>query len=122
FVYTATSKLIDFAGFERQLQQQHFNTSIVSLLKWSIPFLEICTATLLTFGRTRRVGLILSALLMATFTSYVGLALAGVFSKMPCSCGGVLKNMGWKLHFWFNLLFLSLSIIGLTINQHIKKE
>jgi len=115
WVYTAGSKLSDFAEFKRQLANQTFGKNAASLLLWFIPLSEIVAALLLLFSKTRVFGLILSAILMCLFTGYIGLVLTGYYDRMPCSCGGVLKDMGWHLHFWFNLYFLFISCFGIWL-------
>jgi hypothetical protein len=32
--------------------------------------------------------------------------------KLPCSCGGVLKNLSWKEHLMFNFCFTAIAFIG----------
>lgn len=115
FSYTAVNKLIDLHEFEKQLFRQNFNEQLVAFLRWAIPVSELTTVFLLVWKKLRWWGLLLSCFLMSLFTTYVALVLTGFSEKMPCSCGGVLKDMGWTLHFWFNLGFLALSIIGLLL-------
>lgn len=117
WVYTATSKLYNLEEFERQLTKQHFNHPTTLILMWSVPPLEILAAILLAWPSRRLVGLILSVALMAVFTAYIGLVLLGFYDKVPCSCGGVLKSMTWKVHFWFNLSLLILAAFGVWLQQ-----
>ena len=113
WVYTAASKLIDVGEFKRQLANQTIGKAAAAFLLWFIPISEILTALLLLFHKTRLSGLLLSAMLMFLFTGYIGLVLLGYFERTPCSCGGVLKEMGWQLHFWFNIFFLAISCFGI---------
>jgi hypothetical protein len=59
---------------------------------------------------------------MAAFTGYVGLILVNYFGRVPCSCGGVLKIMGWKTHFVFNLFFLLLTVTGIYITNRERRQ
>jgi putative oxidoreductase len=115
FVYTAISKLIDFEEFERQMYKQAIPHLLAGIIIWTLPAIEIFTAFLLLSPKARFAGFVLSALLMAVFTGYVSLAVLHVFPRVPCSCGGVIKGMGWKIHLVFNLIFLLVSVSGVYI-------
>ncbi|MCD8739069.1 hypothetical protein LT679_00520 [Mucilaginibacter roseus] len=106
YVYTAASKLLSFNDFQMQMRQQVFPAWFKEVLIWILPLAELFVAVLLLIPSTRQTGLGLSAVLLLAFTLYIGLALVHVFDRVPCSCGGVFRRMGWKLHFWFNLFFL----------------
>ncbi|RZM24702.1 MAG: hypothetical protein EOO88_21925 [Pedobacter sp.] len=105
--YTGLSKLIDNAAFEKQV------TTLISAehpkpISIGIPLLEVLTAFSLVWHRTRKLGLYLSLLLMAAFTTYVSLVIAGYFGPAPCSCGGIISALGWKSHLLINITFLCL--------------
>jgi putative oxidoreductase len=117
FVYTATSKLIDLKEFEKQLGKQHIYPSLATVLLWAIPVSEILTALLLAFKKTKLMGLCCSLFMLILFTAYIGLALIGFYKEVPCSCGGVLKQISWKVHFWFNIFFLFITSIGIWIEK-----
>lgn len=112
WVYTAFSKIMEYENFNRQLHNQTFSPDLAEILVWLIPTLEIITVLLLAFSKTRLIGLLFSTLLMGVFTTYILLVITGYYDRTPCSCGGVLNEMGWQTHFWFNLLFLSIAILG----------
>lgn len=116
WVYTAGSKLAGVAEFKRQLASQTLGKTAASFLLWFIPSSELLAALLLLFSKTRFAGLMLSAVLMLLFTGYIGLVLLGYYNRTPCSCGGVLKEMGWQIHFWFNLYFLAISGFGIWLS------
>lgn len=115
WTYTAFSKLSDIQEFKRQLGNQTFSKATSSFLFWFIPISELLAAGLLIIKKTRLIGLVLSSALMLLFTAYITLVLIGYYDRVPCSCGGVLKAMGWQTHLWFNLFFLSISITGLFL-------
>lgn len=115
WAYTAGSKILNMEAFKFQLANQTFGKTAAALLLWLIPISELLAALLLLFTKTRFLGLILSAGLLFLFTGYIGLVLFGYYDRTPCSCGGVLKEMGWKLHFWFNVYFLVISCLGLYL-------
>ena len=120
FFYTATAKLSNLAVFESELENQAVPGWSVPVLLWLIPVSELATVLMLSWPRFKHYGLWLSVLLLSVFTLYIGLAVLNVFERVPCSCGGVLKNMGMQSHLVFNLFFLLLSIWGvrlLTLKQ-----
>jgi putative oxidoreductase len=114
FVYTAASKLMDFEKFKGQMHNQTLPHWLATTLIWTLPEIELIVAFLLIFSVSRLAGLYASLLLMAVFTGYIGLVLLHVFSRVPCSCGGVLKIMGWKVHFFFNLFFVAVIYTGIV--------
>lgn len=117
FVYTATSKLIDFNQFKGQMYNQTLPQPVETLLIWTLPEIEIVTTLLLLFERTKVYGFYLSLFLMTVFTGYIALVLLNYFDRVPCSCGGVIKALGWKMHLVFNLFFLLLSILAIFITN-----
>lgn len=120
FTYAAFSKLFTFSDFDQQLHNQSFPSWLADFLLYFLIPAEIITALLLCFKRTVIVGLLFSSVLLLAFTAYIALVLADYFDKTPCSCGGVLKWLGWKSHLIFNLVFTALTITSLTI--HLKRE
>jgi hypothetical protein len=113
FFYVAGSKLYDFSGFRSELSLQVFPIAFQPVLLIGIPASEFLAVALLAFPGTKIYGFWLSAALTAAFTIYILGALLHFYPKIPCSCGGVLRKMGWKQHFVFNLVFFALSIYGL---------
>ncbi|MBT2563752.1 hypothetical protein J7E50_05405 [Pedobacter sp. ISL-68] len=115
FVYTAGSKLYELDRFRAELGRQVFPQLFLPALLIGIPLSELLVVALLAFPSTRRYGFLLSTVLMAVFTLYILGALLHLYSNIPCSCGGVLRKMGWKQHFVFNLVFFGLSLYGLIL-------
>lgn len=122
WVYTATSKLVDLTEFKRQLANQTFSESIAAILLFFVPISELVAALLLLFSKTRFAGLLLSFFLMLFFTGYIALVLLGYYDQVPCSCGGVLKQLGWQAHFWFNLFFLGISVLGIVLERRLIRD
>lgn len=120
FSYTSVSKLITLQVFNSQLAMQPFPAWSIWPLTLLIPVSELAATALLLIKSTRLCGLYASATLMAGFTAYMGLVVAGFFSKTPCSCGGVLQQMGFEAHLLFNLFFLTISLIGIYIIHQMK--
>jgi uncharacterized membrane protein YphA (DoxX/SURF4 family) len=115
FVYTASSKLLDFNQFKVEMYDQTLPHRIATLLIWLLPGVEISVSLLLLFEKTRLAGFYASGILIVLFTGYIGLVLLNYFGRVPCSCGGVIKALGWRLHLVFNLFFLLLSLLGIYV-------
>ncbi len=113
FMYAAASKLMAFADFRAQLLNQTFPHSWVPVLARLVPALEFTACGLLAFSGTEKYGLWISAALLTVFSGYIGLVLLHAWSRVPCSCGGILNHMSWGTHLVFNLVFLGLAITGL---------
>ena len=117
FMYTAVSKAIDHEEFRKQLANQEIPIWTVPTLQWLLPLSELLVVLLLLLPSTRLSGLYASAVLMLVFTGYMGLVVLNVFDRVPCSCGGVLKSMGFTTHFFFNLFFLILSLAAIKLQR-----
>lgn len=116
WIYASLSKLTDIDQFTREIKQQHLPLLTAQTVVWLLPAIELITATLLIFPEWRRTGLLLSSILMFIFTIYIILVLSGYFKNIPCSCGGVLKHLGWRNHLIFNIFFLVLGIMGIHLS------
>jgi hypothetical protein len=114
WVYTAGSKLMDFPDFKNQLHLQHFSETTAKILIIALPLTELVTAVLLT-TKYQKLGLKTSLVMLTIFTAYIILILSGYYIKVPCSCGGVLKFLGWRLHLLFNIFFLTINILALYL-------
>ncbi|MBO9672134.1 MAG: hypothetical protein J7577_01720 [Sphingobacteriaceae bacterium] len=120
WVYTAGNKLTNFQSYRQEMSLQVFSPAFAAILVYAVPFIEILCAILLLIKKTSKLGLVLSLLLMLAFTGYILLIISGYYPKTPCSCGGVIKAMGWKAHLIFNLFFVTAAILALYIK--LKRE
>lgn len=118
FVYTGVAKLADLSSFRNDLNGQVFPPGWVRGLVYLLPALEILVAISICFDRSRLLGLWAASVLMFLFTLYAALVLAGVFKRIPCSCGGVIRRLSWQQHFWFNTCFLAVSIVSIKLCIH----
>lgn len=109
FVYTATSKLIDFENFQVQIAQSPLLSAFATPIAYGVVFGELFIALMLCFKKSRTLGLYLFIGFMTAFTVYIYLILH--YSPfVPCSCGGILEDLGWKEHLWFNVVVTVLGI------------
>lgn len=113
FAYTAMSKLVAFSAFTREMYNQTLPQILIVIDIYTLPEAELLLCLLLLFSQTRLAGLWLSLGMLLIFTTYIGLVLIHFFPWVPCSCGGVIAAMGWKLHFFFNLFFLLINIMAI---------
>ncbi|WP_312067579.1 MauE/DoxX family redox-associated membrane protein [Empedobacter sp.] len=114
FIYAAVSKLMDFETFQTQLGQSPLLASYAIPISYGIIAIELVTAVLLMFERTRKLALQISLFLMVMFTTYI-IIILHFTAFTPCSCGGVLEKMGWTEHLIFNIVFVGLALIGIRI-------
>ncbi|UUF12598.1 MULTISPECIES: MauE/DoxX family redox-associated membrane protein [Flavobacterium] len=114
FVYAAVSKLIDFERFQVQLAQSPILSAYADLISYVVIIVEFAISGLLIFKRTSTIGMLLALWLMTMFTSYIFIVL-NYSSFVPCSCGGILEKMTWKVHLIFNLIFTLLALLALFL-------
>jgi len=114
FVYAAASKLLDMEKFYVQTRQSALLSSHAQLVIYVIPLTELVIVVLLSMASTQRIGLFFSSVLLNLFSGYIYVLLA--FSpNVPCSCGGILENMSWQQHLYFNLVFAGLALVALWL-------
>jgi uncharacterized membrane protein YphA (DoxX/SURF4 family) len=121
FVYAALMKLRDTEEFVAQMQQSPLLLPFATWVAWVVPLTELAVAALLTIRRFRLIGLIASFTLMAMFTVYI-IIIMNFADHVPCSCGGILSEMGWKEHLFFNIGFMLLAIAGTFLLVNLKGE
>lgn len=116
FVYAAVSKWVDFKTFRVQLGQSPLLTVFAGWIAWLVPLIELITAIVLIIPKFRLLALYSCLGLMSTFTMYI-IAILNFSDYVPCSCGGILENMGWTEHLIFNLVFMLLAVIGILLES-----
>ncbi len=113
FTYTGVSKLIDHEVFEAAILRSPIIKLLAKIISWLIPMIELLIIAMLLLQRYRRTGLLLSLLLIIIFTAYIGYMILFI-PNLPCSCGGVLKELSWSNHLLFNSFFILLILISLS--------
>lgn len=111
FLYTAINKLRNPGAFAGAMQHSALLSPYATFLSLFVPVTEIIIAIILIIPGTRKKGILASAILMIIFTCYVGYMLVAK-SDLPCTCGGIIQQMNWQDHFWFNSFLTILSIIS----------
>lgn len=119
FLYTAWSKLRESEQFKYTLSQSQLLSPFADVIAWLLPLSELVLVILLFIPAGRRIGLLASSLLLVALTLYLTYMVL-YDPDLPCSCGGVLAELTWKQHIFFNLFLLLLSIVGLRIYKREK--
>lgn len=120
FVYTGISKLSEHSNFRSVISHSPLIRSQANFYSWFLPIAELVVALLLLIPVTRKWGLWISLVLMCLFTGYIAYMILSS-SQLPCSCGGVLKQMSWSQHLAFNGLFTIMAGLGLWFYQTNKR-
>lgn len=114
FVYTAASKLLSYKSFVAVLDQSPLMQGKAVTVGWLLPVVELGVSVLLFLPSTKELGLYLSFGLMVLFTAYI--AYMVMFTPhLPCSCGGVIKQLSWKQHLLFNVFFILVAFAGIVL-------
>lgn len=113
FVYTASSKLMDYWTFHYQVGMYPWIKRFGRQLAWMVPTTELLVALLIFIPKTKLIGLYASLGLLILFTTYLLLMLKFGGKDLPCSCGGVIRRMTWKQHIFFNTGFIAINILGI---------
>lgn len=119
FVYTAASKIAGHNQFEYTLGDIPLIGKFKGLLAWFIPAIELAISILLVIPGTKRIGLLLSGILLVVFTVFIGAMLLSK-EKLPCSCGGVVQQLSWQQHLVFNIFFILLAFTAFQFSKRSK--
>lgn len=112
FTYAALSKVLEFGEFQIQLAQSPLLSAYAEAVSYGVIGAELITVFLFCFERSKITALYLSTGIMAAFTVYIYLILN--FSDfVPCSCGGILEELGWTEHLIFNIACVILGAAGM---------
>jgi len=112
FFYASLNKFNALREFQLQLKQSPFISQFAQPISWILPILEFGIFILVAFKSTRIIGFYLSLFLMTMFTAYI-YAMLHFSYYIPCSCGGIISQMGWHSHLLFNLFFVLISGLGI---------
>lgn len=112
FAYSAITKLADLRQFSNDMRNQPFPLWFANMLTWLVPAIELLACAALLFTSSRKAGWRVSLVLMMLFTAYTAAVLFHFFPRVPCSCGGVIREFTWTQHLFLNLLFLLIATAG----------
>jgi len=124
FVYTATSKALNYDTFvfQMHLAPVPLMKVLSPFLGWSIPLIEFAITIALALGFLNPAINIkafqASVSLLTVFEMYIAaMLLSG--SQLPCTCGGIISMMGWKQHLIFNGVLIVFGVISII---YLKKK
>ena len=113
WIYAAISKLGNPHTTILQMQKQPLPSWSIKVLAMGIPIVELGIAALLNIHKTRFMGLAASTVLLSLFSLYIVYVLSLDQKNIPCSCGGIIGQLGWKAHLFFNLFWLAMCIVSI---------
>lgn len=116
FTYAAVSKILDYHDFKIKLGQSPLLSAFAEYVAFGVPVFELIIVLMLLFPRWRTTGLYAAYCLMIAFTAYIFIIL-NYSSYVPCSCGGILQDLGWTEHLVFNLFFVFLALFALILSK-----
>ena len=116
FVYTAVSKLLTIHQFLTVVDQYPLIGKFGGWAACALPVSELITAALLWFSKTRMKGFAVSLLLLISFTLYIGYMLI-FYSKLPCSCGGIISSLSWNQHVLLNIALIAIAFYGFMLER-----
>jgi len=110
FLYTGTMKLIDHNTFVYDLgRDPMIGKPLATFTSFALPVVELAVVALILIPKTQKWGIYSTIMLMLSFTVYVRWMINN--PTRHCTCGGVLRQMTWRQHFWFNVLFTSIALL-----------
>jgi len=112
FVYTGSSKLMDYHKFSVELGKSPLLTTFAGYVAVCIPIIELIVSIMLIAPWTRLYGTYASLTLMVMFTAYI-VAILQFSDYIPCTCGGILQTMTWHQHLLFNIIFILLALVSI---------
>jgi putative oxidoreductase len=125
FAYTAASKFLDMPKFvfQMRLAPVPLMKIFAPVLGWVVPVIEMVIAISLAVGffypAIKTKGLYASVILLSAFEIYIVIMLLSG-SHLPCTCGGIISQMGWRQHLFFNGFFIIAGILSLRFLQNHK--
>ena len=117
FLYAGTTKLFGGQNFiQEMMRSKLLPVSMIYILRWLIPILELFIGITLLKESTKNVGIQAAFFLMTSFTAYL-IALVIIFVYPPCACGGILGGMSYPAHIAFNIFFTLVALLGIYTNE-----
>lgn len=114
FVYAAVSKLLDYQKFTIQIGQSPVLSGVATVVAPLVIAIELMVAIGIMTSGLRLLALYAAFSLMVMFTVYI-IIIIHYSPYVPCSCGGVLEDLGWNDHLVFNVAFTLLCIVAIIL-------
>lgn len=122
FVYTSASKFLNYDKFvfQMHLAPVPLMKILAPLFGWLIPSVEMIIAIGFAVGffipSIKIKALYASVILLSAFEFYIVIMLLSG-SQLPCTCGGIVSQMGWKQHLFFNAFFILTAFLSIRFLQ-----
>lgn len=117
WVYAAISKLANLTQTRSEMLNQVFPIWIAEILYWLIPVTELGVAFLLVYSPVTKIAFRISLALLLLFSLYIVVVMTGIFGRVPCSCGGILKHMSYGTHFLFNMFYVTITFMAIQLQK-----
>lgn|SRR5690606_10507797 len=117
FFFTGMEKVWHHRSFAIQLGRQPLPDWMKAMLEWGLPLAELAIVALLAIGRRRLLGLWASAVAMVCFAGYTAYAATEPLGYVPCACGKLFSSLSWGQHFWVNMAFAALAVVGIWLHR-----
>lgn len=121
FLYAAISKVMDYTLFKEQLAESPVLKAVAVPLAVGLPIVEFALVVLLIVPRWRLKGLYSSLVLLSIFIVYIVVMML-TSDHLPCSCGGLLEQLSWKGHIYFNGGFILLNAIAIRLEKGLRRQ
>jgi len=118
FLFASVSKWLAFKTFIGDINNQPFPNWLTPWITNLLPPVEVLIVLALMFEKTRTAGFYASLILMSAFSIYSAAVLLKFFDYIPCSCGGIIKNLSWRDNLILNLFFVTISIVGILLRKN----
>jgi hypothetical protein len=118
FLFASVSKWLAFKTFIGDINNQPFPNWLTPWITNLLPPIEVLIVLALMFEKTRTAGFYASLILMSAFSIYSAAVLLKFFNYIPCSCGGIIKNLTWRENLLLNLFFVAISIAGIVLRKN----
>lgn len=121
FMYAGLTKLLEVDLFYDNLYNSPLlpkSETLLYIMTWTIPLIEIIIAIALCFNSFNKKALISIILLLGIYSIYIA-AILWIAPYQPCSCGGVVRLLSWEEHLILNALSIGLALSCLRL--HLKK-
>lgn len=117
YLYTGLTKAMHNGEFNAAMKHSPLIALFSEQLAIIIPVIEIIISILLIIPQTRFNGMLFATALMALFTFYV-IYIMTADRALPCTCGGIIQQMGWRDHLILNSSFLLSGITATLLHFH----
>lgn len=111
FIMVGMSKLMGHGDFVKTLGESPIVKHFVPLIAYPLPVIEVLVGLALLIPVSRRYAMLASLVMMVVFTLY-NIYLVKFAPYVPCSCGGIFKDMSWTSHLYINTLLTILAAIS----------